>query len=82
MAVVQPNSHLSASMMVWKRFKDFGGRRFVISQPGLLLFGGRRIVISGQTDCATLTTAGLFAVHYDTVKSSALMDGALQCRVV
>ena len=29
MAVVRPSSHLSASLMAWKRFRDFGGRELV-----------------------------------------------------
>ena len=83
MVVVQPNSHLSASLMAWKRFKDFGGRELVSPISISFVGSGHLFLDCGLwTDCAALKAAGLYAVHYDTVKSSALMDSALQCSVV
>ena len=64
-------------------FKDFGGRELVSPISISFVGSGHLFLDCGLwTDCAALKAAGLYAVHYDTVKSSALMDSALQCSVV
>ena len=64
-------------------FKDFGGRELVSPISISFVGSGHLFLDFGLwTDCAALKAAGLYAVYYDTVKTSALMDSALQCSVV